>query len=380
MTRHTTDEEYPRPYDDGSTGVEVEDVSSGEPIKEPFDPTQIRVYPRPFTVDLLLKRIDRNGLTLSPGFQRRAGIWNEETQSRLIESLLIRIPISAFYIDATDEDEWLVVDGLQRLTTLKRFVLDRDLKLSGLEYLTEFECKTYDDLELRFQRRILETQVYVYMIEKGTPPDVKFNIFKRINTGGLPLSAQEIRHTLNQGKAPEFLRRLAESEPFLSATAHGISDRRMAAQECVLRFVAFTLTPYTDYRKGDLDSFLNETMGRMNEMSDDELAELKRRFAQAMEVAREIFGDDAFRKRYDNEHRRYPINKALFEAWAVNLGKLDKEQVSDLTQNGEVLKDKFIELMNASEFNSAVSQGTGSPKRVRIRFEEIERIIQEVLT
>ena len=379
MTEHITDErEYPRP-DDGSTGVEIEDISSGEPIREPFDPTQIRVYPRPMTVDLLLKRIDRNGLILSPGFQRRAGIWNEETQSRLIESLLIRIPISAFYIDGTDEDEWLVVDGLQRLTTLKRFVLDRDLKLSGLEYLAEFEGRTYDDLELRFQRRIRETQVYVYMIEKGTPPDVKFNIFKRINTGGLPLSAQEIRHALNQGKAPEFLRQLAESKPFLHATAHGISDKRMAAQECVLRFVAFTLTPYTNYRKGDLDNFLNETMGRMNEMSGGELAELERQFVQAMELAREIFDDDAFRKRYDKEHRRYPINKALFEAWAVNLGKLSQEHVSALVQNREALKDKFIELMNTSDFNSAVSQGTGSPKRVRIRFEEIERIIQEVL-
>jgi hypothetical protein len=119
----------------GATGVEVED-SSGEDISEPFDPSLIRVETRSMTVDLMMSRITEGEVDLSPGFQRKAGIWTPGAQSRLIESMLIRIPLPAFYVDGTNDDRWLVVDGLQRLTTLKRFVIDKTLALAGLEFLS----------------------------------------------------------------------------------------------------------------------------------------------------------------------------------------------------------------------------------------------------
>src|SRR6266478_137560 len=112
-------------------GIEKETITGGEKITEPFDPTLIRVEPRPSTVDLLLSRIKLEEIDLSPAFQRHDGIWNDGAQSRLIESLLIRIPLPAFYLDATDEEKWVVVDGLQRLSTLKRFVIDKKLRLTG---------------------------------------------------------------------------------------------------------------------------------------------------------------------------------------------------------------------------------------------------------
>jgi len=378
----TVEESYPWsiPYDDGSTGVEVEDISSGVVITEPFDPTLIRVNPIAMNIDLLLKRIAQRALELSPGFQRKGGIWTTEAQSRLIESILIRIPIPAIYVDATDEDHWLIVDGLQRLTALKRFV-DGQLRLSGLEFLTQFSGATYDGLPLRFKRRILETQIFVHAIQEGTPPDVKFNIFKRINTGGLPLSAQEIRHALNQGKTTDFLARMAGSPGFLEAVARGISDKRMAAQECVLRFAAFTLTPYAAYHQvGDLDGFLNRAMANVNQMPDSEIAELENRFLRAMSAARDLFGRDAFRKKYRaGQTERYPINKALFEAWSVNLGALNNDQIQILTQRREALMERFIALMHQQDFDEAISQGTGDVSKVAKRFGEVERIIREVL-
>ncbi|RZB31670.1 MAG: hypothetical protein SRB2_04639 [Desulfobacteraceae bacterium Eth-SRB2] len=129
----------------------------------------------------------------------------------------------------------------------------------------------FNKLPRNFRRRIKETQVTVYLIEKDTPPEVKFNIFKRINTGGLPLSSQEIRHALNQGAATRILKKLAGSDEFKKATDYGIRDHRMAAQECVLRFMAFTLKPYTSYKSSDFDGFLNSAMVAINKKPDDEL-------------------------------------------------------------------------------------------------------------
>lgn len=201
------------------------EANDDEGINEPFDPTKIRVDTRKITIDLVLKRIEYNELDLAPDFQRQAGIWTNDAKSRLIESILIRIPLPAFYIDATDEDKWLVIDGLQRLTALKQFIFDKTLTLTGLQYLTELENKKYDELPRKYQRRILETELTLSTIEPGTPPAVKYNIFRRINTGGLPLSPQEIRHALNQGIATKFLTHLSQLPEFNKVTNFDKSKR-----------------------------------------------------------------------------------------------------------------------------------------------------------
>jgi len=366
-------------YAEGDTGVEEEETISEEIIKEPFDPTQIRVTSNIYSIDLLCTRIKERELDLQPEFQRKAGIWKDGAQSRLIESMLIRIPLPAFYIDGTDDERWLVVDGLQRLTAIKRFIIDKSLKLKKLEFLNELIGKGFEELPRGFQRRILETQVTVFKIEKGTPEKVKFNVFKRINTGGLPLSPQEIRHALNQGEVTFLLNELAESKEFKEAVAYGIRDTRMADRECVLRFLAFTIVPYKEYRVSDFDAFLNEIMSRINRMSDKEIDSLRNQFYRTMKAARQIFGNNAFRKYYGKGQYRYPINKALFEAWSVNLNKLSDHEINELIKRKESLKEKFAELMHKANFESAVSQGTGDIKKVSIRFSEIEKIIQEVL-
>jgi uncharacterized protein with ParB-like and HNH nuclease domain len=151
-------------------------------------------------------------------------------------------------MDATNEDKWLVIDGLQRLSTLKQFVIDKTLRLNNLEFLTNLNSKNYDDLPRNYQRRIDETVLTVYLIEKGTPSKVKYNIFRRINTGGLPLSPQELRHAINPGSATKFLDKLAKSKEFKQATRISkIRQERMDDHEFVLGFVAFLLTPYKDY-------------------------------------------------------------------------------------------------------------------------------------
>jgi|LGVF01.1.fsa_nt_gb hypothetical protein len=371
--------EQPECFDDG-TGIEPEITESEDKITDPFDPTLIRVETKPLSMDLLISRIREKEIDLMPDFQRKAGIWSDAAQSRLIESMLIRIPLPAFYMDASDEDKWLVVDGLQRLTTVNRFVIKKELKLTGLEFLHQLSGMGFNELPRNFRRRIKETQVTVYLIEKDTPPEVKFNIFKRINTGGLPLSSQEIRHALNQGAATRMLKKLAGSNTFKKATDYGIRDHRMGAQECVIRFMAFTLKPYTSYISSDFDGFLNSAMAVMNKMPDNKLKKLEDSFLRALTACNYIFGRYAFRKQYRKNASLNPVNKALFETWTVNLSGLNDDQLTELKQKKDELVNGFVDLMNgSSDFDSAVSQGTGNVAKVKLRFSEISKLVKEVL-
>ena len=168
--------------------VEEEKIDINVVIMEkPFDPTKINIETKTPSLDTLIKRIQRHHIQMDTTtyFQRKDDLWDIEQQSRLIESILIRFPLPAFFFDASDDDLWLVVDGLQRLSSIRNFCIEKDpkkrLKLTNLEFLTQLNGKTWDDLTGDLQRSIEEAQVVIYKIMPGTPTDVKFNIFKRIN-------------------------------------------------------------------------------------------------------------------------------------------------------------------------------------------------------
>lgn len=377
MKRTHKDDDLPE-----GDGVEDESLESTDTISDPFDPTLIRVERTNPTIDLLTRRIKNREINLSPDFQRKGGIWTVEAQSRLIESILIRIPLPAFYVDATNEDSWLVVDGLQRLTTLQRYIVNQEFVLKGLEFLKPLEGKTFSELSRAFQRRIEETEVTIFAIQAGTPEEVKFNIFKRINTGGLPLSAQEIRNAINGDRVRDYILQLATSTEFKLATRDGIKDKRMADRECVTRFLAFRLTDPQSYPSKDFDAFLNRIMKRINDRSktsDSEMAKLAKEFKTAMDRARQVFGKYAFRKYFGSRTRLSPINKALFEAVSVNLAGLSEEDMEALIEKKGSVLAKFAKLMDDSEFYQSISQGTGSSARVKIRFQKIAKLFAVVI-
>ncbi len=148
----------------------------------PFDPTSVRIETRALTIDVLVQRLAEGGIDLA-----RAGdgspIWTEVARSRLVESLLLRVPLPAFYFDANAPDSWSVVDGLQRLAALDAFVNNGAFGLSSLEFFDHLEGKTFKELPRHFQRRILETQVTGHLIQEGTPEPVRAAIIRRIDTG-----------------------------------------------------------------------------------------------------------------------------------------------------------------------------------------------------
>lgn len=351
-------------------------------IDEPFNPDEIDVATRSMTIDLLLSRIRSGAIDLAPDFQRRGGIWTDRQQSRLIESLLLRIPLPTLYAAEDAEENWAIVDGIQRLTTITRFIEPEllhipPLRLTGLEYLGyEFDGRYYDDLPPRLRRRLRETELVVHLIRHGTPQAVKFNIFARINTGGLPLSSQELRHALIPGVAREFLERLAASTAFKEATGYSIRDERMADREMVLRFLAFYLNHPESFRGHDFDRFLSDTMRLIDLLSYENLWEIERLFMDVMESARAIFGDDAFRKRYRSQHSRLPINKALFETVSVSLAWLNDTERHMCIMNKDFVLDQMMDALDDRDFEAAISQGTGDFRKVIKRFETVSRIFQ----
>lgn len=360
-------------------GVEIENIEGDSTrIEDPFDPTLIKIDTKTQLVELVMRRINRNEVELNPDFQRNPGVWDRRRQSRLIESLLLRIPLPVFYMAADAEDNWQVVDGLQRLDALKAFVLDKSLLLTGLEYLSQFHKKSYDQLPRKMQRRIDETELACHVIQAGTPPEVMYNVFKRINTGGKPLTPQEIRHALNPGKARQFINELARCQEFLDATGHSISPTRMADRECVLRFVAFYESDLENY-KGDLDDFLIKAMRALNDEPDQVLDQLRLAFRRAMRLSSALFGSEAFRKPRRNMRSRSLVNKPLFESWSVNLARIPEDQNQLLEKRKERVQAEFEKIMKQEAFVESITFGTQTIKQVRKRFICIKQLLTGVL-
>lgn len=347
-------------------------------IKIPFDPNLIRLRRDPYTLGELIDRIEHDEINFFTGFQRKSGLWDVVQQSRLIESVLLRLPLPAFYFDESEDNKWQVIDGLQRTTAIKNFIVDKSLTLERLEFLTDFNGKRYDDLPRDLIRRIKTSPLTVYVVEKGTPDEVKFNIFKRINTGGLILTPQEIRHALNQGIPADLVAELANSEEFKEATCYIINPDRMEDRDFTTRFVAFFMIPFFEYEP-DLDSFMTKGMASLKYTNEEFRQSLKYAFREAMVTAILIFGNDAFRKREDLYDRRKPLNKAIFETLSVCLAKLSDDERKGLRIKQFVFRNKFITLNNDSRFRYSISSGTGQLESVITRFTEMNRIISETL-
>ncbi len=355
--------------------VEEEREDPEEKITTPFNPEQIKIRTTQIVVEQLISRIKHEEIDLAPDFQRQAGIWNDERKSRLIESLLLRIPLPVFYVAADESEKWSVVDGIQRMKTIYDYVTGK-FPLKRLEYLTKLNGCTHDELRRPLQRRISETQLIVNVIESGTSPDVLFNVFRRINTGGMTLNGQEIRHALNPGPVRDYLKELAESDEFKKATDGSINPKRMADRECVLRFLAFHITPWENYSSNDLNGYLVRTMQEINDMSECERNNFAVDFRKAMLAASDIFGENAFRK--PSSERRLPINKGIFEAWTVQLARCLPEQIRVLVERRNDTQCRFKELIaEDSDFLEAISYTTGSPQNVQKRFQAIEQLVKE---
>lgn len=327
------------------------DEGNRENKGDPYTPADVNIIPRSLTIESIIGRLEHDEIDLTPDFQRKGDLWTKVQQSRLIESMMLKIPLPTFYFNATDDNKWVVIDGLQRLTALKNFFVKKTLTLQGLEFLVDFNGHKVDDLPRHYYRRIRETQIHSYTIEKGTPEEITYNIFKRINTGGLKLEPQEIRHALYRGRATTLIKELASTKEFKEATDFSISSLRMLDCEYITRFIAFIENDFKNDYKSNVDDYLILAMKRVNKYSDDELERIKKKFIRTMIICYRIFGRYTFRKIGDNG-RRGPVNKAIFEMWSIVISKLDNNESKKLIDNKSIVVNKFTECFELYNFNS----------------------------
>lgn len=354
-------------------------VDSSEQRNMILDSSKISIMPKTLSVEAIVKKLKYKEIDLDTEFQRKRSLWTETVKSQLIESLMIQLPIPPMYFDARDTNKWKIIDGLQRLCTLNEFLLEKKWRLTNLEYLADYNNCIMDDLPRIYQRRIEEGQLAFYLILPETPEEVKYSLFKRINTPGLKLEPQEIRHALFQGKATKLLKELAETELFRKATGNDVPSSRMQDREMVLRYLALHYLGPNEYKNCSIDEYLNKAMAFLNEQDDNFIEQCKALYFESLECVYGIFGRYAFRRISKiREQDIKPINTALFEGWVNGVSQLNAQERVLLIQKKDDVKKLYIEeLDKKSSFYSDI--GSGKYRSFIRRNETIQRIILEVL-
>lgn len=362
-------------------------------IDVPFDPTKIDIIAKPMTISSLEDRLDNNELDLTPDFQRNANVWDAKRKARLIESILLKIPLPSFYFSEDLEGGYAVVDGLQRLCAVFHFkspsLLNattgsnlRPLRLKGLQYLKELEGKTFADMDRKFQRRISELEITANIIRASTPSAVKFNVFARLNQGGMPLNAQEIRNAIFPGDWRNELRALAESPEFIAATDNKVRRERQQDMELVLRYIALWQlgSPYRRPGGQTLDEFLNVTVETvLMHWTPTQWEQAAAAFYGAISAACLIRGKHAFRKSGGTQPRK-PINRGLFEAELIVFGSLDPDQLASLEKKKDHAEQMIMDALSYNgEFQQSLLYGTGSPESSNARVFALSSIVKEAI-
>lgn len=347
-------------------GLDEENPSFGE---YPIDEFLIRRETR--TVENAVKRIKQGVYIMDPDFQRDF-IWSTHKQSKLIESVAMRIPLPVFYIAENDEGKMIVVDGLQRMTTFQRFLND-ELKLV-LEPESKLHNKRFSDLPPKLQNRIEDCNLTFYLIDSKVPERARLDIFERVNSGE-PLTRQQMRNSIFMGKATRFLKKEAQTDIFREATGHSLDPKTMRDREFVNRFCAFQILGIDEYR-GDMDDFLARCLRTMNKMEDSELSRLSDEFRRGLANNYMLFEKHAFRKKKPANERRSVLNASLWDVMSTGLSRYTKDQ---LDKCADSIHKAVHDLFDDEDFNTAITYGPNDLRRVKTRFQMTRKIFKEII-
>ena len=352
------------------TGIEPELEGLGEDSASfgdyPIDTLLIRNETR--TVYDVLRRMDAGVFVMDPDFQRDF-IWTESQQSKLIESVLMRIPLPVLYLAEDEQGRMVVVDGLQRLSTFRRFVNNK-LRLQ-LDQQPNLHKKRFEDLGPKLQNRIEDCNLILYVIDAKVNEQVKLDIFERVNSGE-PLSRQQMRNCLYMGEATRFLKEESKTKLFLEATGRSLKAATMRDREFVNRFCAFQILDIGTYR--DMDEFLAESLKKMNaEMPS--LSALSKQFRTTLANNFYLFGRHAFRKHEQGQENRNVLNASLWDVMSTGLSRYSQLTVEE---HSTTVRERFYGLLNDEEFIGSITYSTNDLKKVTYRFTRAKAMFEDV--
>ena len=341
----------------------AEETDSVVSVEEALGLGETEVYTTPSDPDVktLLGRIEDRSLILHPKFQR-ASVWEDKRKSRLIESLLLNLPIPPCFLAEDEDGTRVVVDGQQRLIAIDDFYHGR-YALSGLEVLPHLNGKKWNDLPPKSDRKILQRVIRTLIISHHTHPDLRFIIFERLNTGAVPLVDQEIRNATMGGLFNDLLDELANNTLFLELMRASKPDARLRHHELILRFFAIE-NSLSNYRP-PLKLLLTQYMREARKPTTEHVGALRDKFMAGLTNSKEIFGANAFRKFSPMaSHYEKAVSRALFDLQMATLCELTPAQAS--TSKVEI-EAAFKNLFSDQTFVESLSRATDHRSRFYLR-------------
>lgn len=355
---------------DGGFGLEeeLEDNETNEGFEFPPPERKVVTSAYDLSIQTLLEQWEGKILEL-PEIQRDY-VWDDARASRLIESLLLNIPIPVVYFAETAEANYEIVDGHQRIKTVVRY-LRNQFRLKALAVLAEYNGKRFFELPEREQRFLRMRTIRAIIISADSHPNMKFEVFERLNTGSIALNAQELRNSLYRGSFNRMLKDLVTDAEFRDLIGTAKPRKRMVDQELILRFFAL-LDGYPDYRP-PLKRFLNEFMDSVRDADQDYLASCQARFSATVTRVAEAFGDGAFRiSDAQGKPVEKPVVRALFDAQMLAMAHVTR---SDLRNLRPAIATEMAALYRNPEFVESLRRATGDRARVRFRVERVARAL-----
>lgn len=345
-----------------------------------FSPSDINLGKDNYSCAQILDMLSNDEINLETLYQRKSGLWDTRTKSRFIESMMLKFPIPPIFFNVIYRDEeqkfphWEVIDGLQRLSTLKEFFIGingKKLILNGMDFYPEMNNRTYDELPRHLIRNFEACQLQLHLVYPNTPKQVIRRIFERINTTNLKLTEQEIRNAIYQGKVIDVLKKGAL---LFKSYNIKIEDKRMSPQELVLRFYSFYCFGADLYPKeNNLGLFLDLSIRALNEMSKDELESIHQLFELSLNFCYSLLGVDCFKPKSGR------FNRSLFETLMVFSAKLSPTQREEMISHKNTALTNYFELIGEDRFLKSISSATSRIDNVKYRFHAIEKLGRNIL-
>lgn len=339
----------------------ADDVDEGKGDDEPDTYVQydIKTYSSDPELAALVRQYQRGRIKI-PEFQRQF-VWDQKRASRLIESFLRGLPVPPIFVYTDTNDKSILIDGQQRLMSIVYFFQGewtdgKPFKLSGLDKNSPYAGKTFADLDESDQHR-LEERVLVIMnvLQRSPDPEIvqhsAYDIFHKINTATTPLTAQEIRNCISEGKLLNELRALNENDHWRAILGKNKADKRQKDIELILRLFALSKFGGQSY-KSSLKEFLNDCMERNKEAQSKDWQQFKALFPQACQIILDQLGNEPFRV-------FTTLNVAAMDAVMCNL-------INQHNHYPPEFKKRYEELENDADFVNAISNRTSQTVKDRL--------------